>query len=92
MRSQSPKRAAQMRQRRKVLGQIVAVRGDRCEVPGCTRRADDAHEVLTRARGGSITDPANIRLVCRPHHDEITFREPAWAYKYGFLRHSWEVA
>jgi hypothetical protein len=63
-----------------------------CEVPYCNRVADDAHEPLTRARGGSITDPANVKAVCRPHHDEITFEEPEWAYRLGFLKHSWEAA
>jgi hypothetical protein len=61
-----------------------------CEVPFCLRWADDAHEPLTRARGGSITDPENCRAVCRPHHDEITFEEPEWAYELGFLVHSWD--
>lgn len=44
----------------------------------CKVRAADAHEVLTRARGGSITDPANIIPVCRPCHRLIT-TEPALA-------------
>ena len=43
-----------------------------CVFPGCSRRADDAHEILSRARGGSITDPANIAPLCRSHHDYIT--------------------
>jgi hypothetical protein len=43
-----------------------------CWVPGCGRWADDAHELLSRARGGSIVDPDNIRPVCRDHHDWIT--------------------
>jgi hypothetical protein len=60
-----------------------------CEVPFCNRVADDPHEPLTRARGGSITDPENVKAVCRPHHDEITFEEPEWAYDLGFLKHSW---
>lgn len=89
MRARSPKRARQERQRRKVLATIVVERGPRCEVPWCPRLADDGHEVLSRARGGSITDPANIRLVCRRHHDELT-NEAAWGYEIGFLRHSWD--
>ena len=32
-----------------------------------------------------------MKAVCRPHHDEITFDEPEWAYDLGFLRHSWEA-
>lgn len=61
-----------------------------CEVPWCTHPSEDVHEPLTRARGGSITDPDNIRAVCRMHHDLIHL-EPTWAYEYGFLKHSWEA-
>jgi len=61
-----------------------------CDVPWCTRMADDLHEVLTRARGGSITDEENTRPVCRQHNDELTL-EPAWGYELGFLRHSWDT-
>jgi hypothetical protein len=55
--------------------------------------ADDVHEPLTRARGGSITDPGNAVPLCRQCHDEITFQpesELGWAYDLGLLRHSWE--
>ncbi len=62
-----------------------------CEVPYCNRVADDAHEPLTRTRGGSTTDPANCRAVCRGHHREIHGEEPEWAYFYGFLEYSWPV-
>ena len=40
----------------------------------CERWADDVHEPLTRARGGSITDPGNAVPPCRPCHDVLTFR------------------
>jgi hypothetical protein len=87
----SKKRAAEIRQRRAMLqakypGIVL------CEVPFCNRVAVDPHEPLTRARGGSITDPENVRAVCRPHHDEVTFEEPDWAYELGFLVHSWDGA
>ncbi|MER6942541.1 HNH endonuclease signature motif containing protein [Nonomuraea sp. NPDC000554] len=91
LRKQSKKRQQENRERRRVVDAKYGTGLVRCEVPGCTSLADDAHEVLTRARGGSITDPDNIRAVCRPHHDEIG-TEPVWAYELGFLRHSWEVA
>ena len=60
----------------------------------CGRWADDVHEPLTRARGGSITDPDNAFPLCRPHHDEVTFRpesELQWAYDLGILIHSWDA-
>ena len=61
-----------------------------CVVAGCTRLADDVHEPLSRARGGSITEPANAVAICRPHHDELTFGEPEWAYEQGLKVHSWD--
>lgn len=67
----------------------------KCYVPWCPLPADDVHEPLTRARGGSITDPANARPLCRGHHDEITFRpesELQWAYDLQLLIHSWDAA
>jgi hypothetical protein len=91
IRRQSKKRQAENRERVQVLKAKYGLAPVRCEVPGCVREANDAHEVLTRARGGSITDPDNIRAVCRPHHDEIGAEAP-WAYELGFLVHSWEVA
>ena len=84
----SRKRATQIRERRAMLrAKYPAV--VLCEVPYCNRVADDAHEPLTRARGGSITDPGNVLAICRPHHDKVTSEEPEWAYELGFLAHSW---
>lgn len=57
----------------------------------CAVWADDAHEPLSRGRGGSITDPGNVTFPCRPCHDVLTFRpesEIPWAYQHGLLRHS----
>lgn len=89
LRPVSKKRQAENRERRAV---VHATFGDAptCVVPGCGRLADDVHEPLTRARGGSITDPSNMAPLCRPHHDEITFTEPAWAYELRLLVHSWD--
>lgn len=86
----SEKRARENRERREVKKQMVAERGDRCQWPeGCPREAVDAHEVKKRSRGGSITDPENIVLLCREHHD-FTEAEPEKAAAMGLLRHSWE--
>jgi hypothetical protein len=67
-----------------------------CAVPGCPNLADDIHEPLTRARGGSITDPGNQVPLCRfPHHDQLTFApesELQWAYDLRLLIHSWDVS
>ena len=62
----SRKRRAENRLRKKVTDQMepICVR--------CGKRADDAHEIVSRARGGSITDPANLVALCRLCHDFIT--------------------
>jgi hypothetical protein len=91
LRKQSTKRQRENRQRRQMLKDKYGTSPVVCEVPWCKNVANDPHEPLTRARGGSITDPDNVRAVCRSCHDEIG-KEPAWAYELGFLRHSWEVA
>ena len=88
----SPKRARESRQRRAVIRAMFPDR-PACARPGCTAWADDVHEPLTRARGGSIVDPENMVPLCRPHHDEVTFApesELGWAYECGLLRHSWD--
>jgi hypothetical protein len=88
VRQVSKKRAREITERRAMLAAKYPGR-PQCEVPYCNRWADDAHELLTRARGGSITDPGNVVAICRPHHNEVTFEEPEWAYELGFLKHSW---
>jgi hypothetical protein len=37
----------------------------------CSGFSTDVHEVRTRARGGSILDPANCRAICRACHSFI---------------------
>lgn len=61
-------------------------------ISGCRRWADDLHETLSRARGGSITDPEVAVAPCRACHDVLTFTpesELGWAYQLGLLAHSW---
>lgn len=87
----SKKRARENRERRAMLAAKYPER-PLCAVPWCFRWADDAHEPLTRARGGAITDAANVEALCRPCHDVITFEEPEWAYELGLLVHSWAPA
>ena len=41
-------------------------------VVNCGSRADDLHEILSRARGGSISDPENCIPLCRTHHTWVT--------------------
>jgi len=61
-----------------------AVAGYGASTP-CRRRAVDIHEPLTRARGGSILDPANTVAVCRGCHDWI-HTHPESATRLGLLR------
>lgn len=79
----SKRRRKENEQRRRVVEQMTDGVRPTCFVEGCTLLADDAHEVLSRARGGSIVDPVNIRFVCRPHHNLIT-TNPAWAEANGY--------
>lgn len=55
----------------------------------CRIRAQDWHEVVSRARGGSITDPANRLWLCRPCHEYVT-SHPEIAQQLGLSKHSWE--
>jgi hypothetical protein len=77
----SNKRQAENRVRRKVVKEL-ARHIDHCQAGErivtladphhrCAGEIHDPHERLPRGRGGSITDPANIILVCRPCHDWI---------------------
>lgn len=43
------------------------------------------HEILSRGRGGSPTDPENILCLCRGCHSFIT-THPAWAEEKGWSR------
>lgn len=58
------------------------------QLAGCKGWASDAHEVKSRARGGSITDPTNVKPLCRPCHTYIT-EHPAWAEANGWALPSW---
>ncbi|MER6809933.1 hypothetical protein ABT299_11690 [Spirillospora sp. NPDC000708] len=89
LRPRSRKAEAAYRVRRPMLKALTDMH-PYCVRPGCNRFAADGHEPLTRARGGSITDPDNVVLLCRPCHDELG-TEPAWAYDLGLLRHSWDA-
>jgi len=48
----------------------------------------DAHEVLSRGRGGSIYDAANIVSICRMHHRWVG-EHPDAANALGLWHHSW---
>ncbi len=52
--------------------------------PGAVQRSTVVHEKLTRARGGSITDPENCVALCRECHDWI-HAHPRQATEDGWL-------
>lgn len=70
IRRESKKRAALNRVRARVVadmkrdGPVLCAR--------CGGRADDLHERLSRARRGSLTDPANLIPLCRADHDWVS--------------------
>ncbi len=71
--------------------ELHAARGPYCEACPTLRPAEepspwsDVHEILSRGRGGSATDPANQLCLCRPCHHWITVN-PEDATALGFLR------
>jgi hypothetical protein len=94
MRRVSKKRAAENRQRRRLMirqfGEHPRCYGCRplAELgieTGCSGWADDAHEILSRARGGSITDPDNVIPLGRRCHDYVT-THPREAERAGLSR------
>ena len=76
----SPKRREVSHRRREFVADVLSHR-TRCEAGALIRSAEsdhrcfgystDVHEVLTRARGGDILDPDNVRAICRRCHDWI---------------------
>lgn len=106
MRAVSKVRAAENRVRRKIVDELFPDRPlcivyelsqvNEGLIPDeviarCGRWADDVHEPLTRARGGSITDPENMEPPCRFCHEALGL-EPSWGYSLGLIRHSWSTA
>lgn len=67
----SGKRRAENRERTAALAPLRAAQ-PWCSRCGATGVALDAHELLSRARGGSITNLANIVLLCRADHTWVT--------------------
>lgn len=86
LKAQSVKRQREQRLRAKMLRETF---GPNPSCARCGGPADDAHELLSRARGGSIVDPRNIVPVCRACHSWIT-TSPVEAEAEGWALHSWE--
>ena len=93
MRAVSKKRAKLLRERKKLTDSMKREGPVMClfpvsyfdsPLPYCTR-ADDLHEIVSRARGGSVTDPENVVPLCRPHHIWVT-EHPKEAAELGLSR------
>ena len=54
-----------------------------------TNPSDDVHEIVSRARGGSILDPKNLVCLCRRCHAWVT-THPQEAEAEGWSAPSWE--
>jgi 5-methylcytosine-specific restriction endonuclease McrA len=92
IRRQSAKRRREQAERRRVLAGLLEERGPGCEAGlhnVCTGQAVDGHEVLPRSAGGSIVDPANLKLLCRRCHEVITVN-PEWSRAAGWTRSRYE--
>jgi hypothetical protein len=79
-------------ERRPLVARILAER-KWCEIRWsdavCQRRSDCVHEVISRGRGGSITDEANCLASCGPCNTAVS-DNPAEAERRGLLKHSWD--
>lgn len=82
----SAKRNA-IRPERARLRQAILGQRPWCECCGASP-SQDAHEIVTRARGGSILDPNNILALCRPCHEWIG-NHPKDAQECGLIAPSW---
>lgn len=87
MRFRSRKRERLYRERRPLVALLLE------EHPICqrcgTNLSVDVHEIVSRARGGSILDRSNLACLCRSCHIWLT-DHPAAAEREGFSAHSWE--
>lgn len=73
MRQRSKRTARTYTARRRLVAAMLepptrCAAGERTPPGTCTGRATQVHEPLTRARGGSILDPANCLPVCAACH------------------------
>lgn len=87
LRSRSAKTARVYEQERRPLVAGMLTERPWCEIrwdSRCQGRSVDVHEILSRGRGGSITDEANCVTGCRYCHDQID-DHPQEAEDRGFL-------
>lgn len=88
LRFRSKKQAAVYIARRRLVAALLEERPtcERCQAA----RSTECHELLSRARGGSILDPENIACLCHDCHAWIT-TNPKDATAQGWLRSRWSA-
>lgn len=87
IRGRSKKTAKVYRDERIPLTQKMLAEHPECGIrwdDRCRGMADALHEILSRGRGGSITDEANCIPACNPCNEAVS-SNPAEAEKRGFL-------
>ena len=59
---------------RPIVSGVVGIDQDRVlsALRGCTWKSAEVHELLSRARGGSIVEDANVSALCGPCHRWVT--------------------
>jgi hypothetical protein len=60
----------EVKQRLAQASKVVKRDRGRCQVPGCSRHADELHHILFRSHGGS-DDPSNLVSLCAIHHRSL---------------------
>lgn len=86
----SDKRRRRIDERRTTREAVLYRAKGMCEMrlAGCFGTATEVHEILTRARGGSIYDPENCLAACSSCHRWVT-EHPLEAEELGLVIHSW---
>jgi hypothetical protein len=86
MKYRSKKMARLYMERRKLVAEIL---DDAICVRCKSAQATEVHELLTRARGGSILDKNNCVPLCHSCHSWVTLN-PKKAHEEGLMLNSWE--
>lgn len=77
---------------RPIVGRLVGKDRDRvlAALRGCTWKSTEVHELLSRARGGSIVEDDNVASLCHGCHGWVT-TEPRLATMAGLQRSRWSA-
>ena len=88
MRTMPLKRSKTEAELKKVVADIRKVRGGKCEDCDSTGITDPSHNYSRKDFASLISDPENITLLCRRHHDNFQDNR-MWELKNGerLLRH-----